>query len=105
MGYAVTRQLLIDEMPGKDFIHLSTHGTWALGGTRLTLRDESEQIAPVDVRGYNIRTAIETYAVVKKGKQSGLQAEFAFNARIKTERGQLVASASRSQIGGMTYVF
>jgi len=62
-----------------------------------------------DVRGYDIRTAFETYAVVKKGKQSRLKVEFAFNVQIKTVQGQLAASArpsaSQSQIGGMTYVF
>jgi CHAT domain-containing protein len=54
VGSDVTRQLLMDEMPGKEFIHLSTHGTWALGGTRLTLRDESEQLAPADVERLEI---------------------------------------------------
>jgi hypothetical protein len=58
-----------------------------------------------DIRGYDIRNTIEAYAVVKKGKQSRLQAEFAFNARIKAERGELAASAGQSQIGGMIYVF
>ena len=57
-----------------------------------------------DVRGYRAGNLVETYAVVKKTKQSSLQAEFGFNAQVKTEGGQLAASG-RSELGGMIYVF
>jgi CHAT domain-containing protein len=45
----VTRQRILSGMPGKDVIHLSTHGKWGFESTALVLRDESETLLASEV--------------------------------------------------------
>ena len=63
VGHSVTRKRLLDEMPGKDVIHISCHGEWRLDGTNLILRDESERLTVEDI----VRTRLSADLVFLSG--------------------------------------
>jgi CHAT domain-containing protein/tetratricopeptide (TPR) repeat protein len=54
VGARVTRQRILNGMPGHDVVHLSTHGRWGFKSTALILRDETELLFANDVERLNI---------------------------------------------------
>lgn len=67
LGRAVTRQFLLDAMPGKDLVHISAHGRWGYDGTELVLANESERLGPADLE----RCPLSASLVVLSGCDTG----------------------------------
>lgn len=54
VGHQVTRQLLLDELPEADAIHLSAHGLWRYRGAELILCHESERLGIGEIERFEV---------------------------------------------------